>query len=35
MNHEVDGLRRDPREVAQAFLAGLAIASAEDEKERR
>lgn len=23
MNHEVDGLRRDPREVARKFLAGL------------
>jgi glycine betaine/choline ABC-type transport system substrate-binding protein len=23
MNHEVDGLRRDPRVVAQRFLEGL------------
>jgi glycine betaine/choline ABC-type transport system substrate-binding protein len=23
MNHEVDGLRRDPREVAQRFVNGL------------
>ena len=35
MNHEVDGLRRNPREVAQAFLDGLEVSSAENEKERK